>query len=236
MPVDYQAVEKKIEKFIKDSVKKAGTRGVVLGLSGGLDSSLVATLCVRSLGSENVLGILMPSETNSPQDVHDAKLVAEKLGIGHRVVPIKDMLDAFKIHIERQDQLALGNLSARIRMCILYYYANTLDYLVIGTGNKSEISIGYFTKYGDGGCDLLPIGGLYKTQARELAKSMGLPQQIIDRTPTAGLWPGQTDEGEIGMSYEQLDRVLSGKAENIRIKRMVNASEHKRRMPEICKL
>ena len=234
--MDYRAVEKRIEKFIKDTVKKAGARGIVIGLSGGLDSSLVAALCARALGPDRVLGVLMPSETNSPQDIDDARLVVGKLGIAHRIVPIKDVLEAFKMHLERQDELATGNLSARARMCILYYYANTLGYLVVGTGNKSEISIGYFTKYGDGGCDLLPIGGLYKTQVRELAKSMGLPQRIIDRVPAAGLRPGQTDEGDIGMSYEQLDKVLSGKAENIRIKRMVNASEHKRRMPEICKL
>jgi len=234
--VDYNSVEKKIEDFIVKHAKRAKAKGIVIGLSGGLDSALVATLSSRALGSENVLGVLMPSATNSPHDIHDARLIAEKLGIQTHIVPIKSILDSFKIHFEHHDERALGNLAARIRMCILYYYANHLNYLVAGTGNKSELSIGYFTKYGDGGCDLLPIGSLYKTEVRELAKSMGLPQEIVDRTPTAGLWPGQTDEGEIGMRYSELDKILAGKAENIRVMQMVASTEHKRKMPEVCKL
>jgi len=234
--VDYVIVEKRIEDFIAKRVKAAKARGVVVGLSGGLDSALVATLSVKAVGPENVLGALLPSPTNSPVDIIDARLIAEKLGIRTHTVPLKSIIDAFKLQFEHQDERALGNLTARIRMCVLYYYANHMNYLVAGTGNKSELSIGYFTKYGDGGCDFLPIGDLYKTQVRELAKSMGLPQVIIDRTPTAGLWPGQTDEEEIGMTYEELDRILSHKTEDIRVSKLVASSKHKRETPEVCKL
>lgn len=138
------SAEKKIEEFIAHSVKASGAKGVVVGMSGGLDSTVVATLCVRALGHERVLGVMMPSVTNTHHDLEDAKSVANNLKIRLKMVPIKSILESFKAHFEHHDQLALGNLAARIRMCILYYYANHLNYLVAGTGNKSELSIGYF--------------------------------------------------------------------------------------------
>jgi NAD+ synthase len=233
--VDFLSAEKKIEAFISRSAKKAGAGGVVLGLSGGIDSSVVAALAARALGPENVLGIMMPSSVNSPQDLEDSKVLAKKLGIKTKVISIQPMLDAFSSQL-KPEKRAIANLMARIRMCVLYYHANTMNYLVVGTGNKSEISIGYFTKCGDGGCDILPIGELYKTQVRQLAKTLGIPKAIIDKTPTAGLWPGQTDEGEIGMTYEQLDSTLAGKRKDSRVTKMVASSQHKRKPPEVCKI
>lgn len=233
--MDFLSAEKKIEAFISRNAKKAGAGGVVLGLSGGIDSAVVATLAARALGPENVLGIMMPSSVNQPQDLDDAKVLAKKLGIKTKVIPIQPMLDAFLSQL-KPEKRAVANLMARIRMCILYYHANTLNYLVTGTGNKSEISIGYFTKCGDGGCDILPIGGLYKTQVRQLAKVLGIPKAIIDKAPTAGLWPGQTDEGEIGMTYEQLDNALAGKRKDSRVTKMVASSQHKRKPPEVYKI
>ena len=233
--MNFLSAEKKIEAFISRSAKKAGAKGIVLGLSGGIDSSVVATLAARALGPENVLGIMMPSSVNQPQDIEDAKLVATKLGIKTKTISIQPMLDAFSSQL-KPEKRAVANLMARIRMCVLYYHANTRNYLVAGTGNKSEISIGYFTKCGDGGCDILPIGELYKTQVRQLAKSMGIPKVIIDKVPTAGLWPGQTDEGEIGMTYEELDKALMGRRKDSRVTKMVASSQHKREPPEVCKI
>lgn len=233
--MDFVSADKAICRFISEKVKKAGAKGAVVGLSGGVDSAVVAALASRALGGDNVIGIMMPSQTNSQADIDDAKLVAGKLGIKTIMVPIRPMVDAFQENLP-QDKKAIGNLTARVRMSILYYYANHLNYLVAGTGNKSEISIGYFTKYGDGGSDLLPIGDLYKTQVKGLAAFLGIPKKVIDRVPTAGLWPGQTDEGEIGMSYADLDSALAGKSLSLKVHKMVASTEHKRKPPEVCKL
>lgn len=226
---------KKIAGFIKKKVKDAGAKGVVVGLSGGLDSAVVAKLSVKALGKDKVLGLIMPSPTTNLEDTKDAEEFARSLGIPYKKIPLQSILEAFRAFLEL-DRAAYGNLMARTRMMLLYYYANLNNLLVVGTGNKSELSIGYFTKYGDGGCDILPIGDLYKTEVRELAGKLGIPKKIIEKIPTAGLWDGQTDESDMGVTYEELDRVLSGKAKNKRVQQMVKASEHKRRMPEICKI
>jgi NAD+ synthase len=233
--VDFLSVSKRIEEFISSKVKDAGANGIVVGISGGLDSAVVATLAARAVGPDNVLGLIMPSPITKRSDVEDAKSLAHDLGIHKKVIPLKSILGAFKDVLDG-DERAMGNLAARVRMCLMYYQANRLGYLVAGTGNKSEISIGYFTKHGDGGCDILPIGDLYKTEVRQLAGSLGVLKKFIDKTPTAGLWPGQTDEGEIGKTYEELDSILMGGHDDIEVRLMMESSEHKRKTPEVCKI
>ncbi|HIQ32694.1 MAG TPA: NAD+ synthase [Methanothermococcus okinawensis] len=208
-------VEKTVDKlinFIRDVVKRANAKGVVVGLSGGIDSSLVATLCVKALGRDRVLGVIMPERDTDPKDVEDAKMVAEKLGIKYVVSDITDVLKAFGaggyVPTREFDRIADGNLKARVRMCILYYFANKRKLLVAGTSNKSELYMGYGTKYGDLGSDFLVIGNLFKSEVRELARYLGVPQEIIDKPPSAGLWKGQRDEDELGITYELLDKIL----------------------------
>lgn len=197
--------------FIRRQVREAGAKGVVLGMSGGLDSSTVAALCVKALGPERVLGIHMPDENTDPSDTEDVRELSKRLGIKLRIIELGPVLQGFKNLPEfGRSKLVLGNLKARIRMAILYYYANLLGYLVAGTSNRSELRVGYFTKYGDGASDFLPLGSLYKTEVRDLARKLGLPERIIQKVPTAGFWPGQTDEGELGISYEKLDGIYRG--------------------------
>ncbi|AXI25693.1 NAD(+) synthetase [Methanofervidicoccus sp. A16] len=208
-------VEKTVEKlinFIRDVVKRANANGVVVGLSGGIDSSVVATLCTKALGKDRVLGVIMPERDSDPRDIEHAKMVAEKLGIKYIISDITDVLKAFGaggyVPTREFDRIADGNLKARIRMCILYYFANKRNLLVAGTSNKSELYMGYGTKYGDLGSDFLVIGNLFKSEVRELARYLGVPQEIIDKPPSAGLWKGQTDEDELGITYELLDKIL----------------------------
>ncbi|MFZ3058565.1 MAG: NAD+ synthase [Candidatus Methanoperedens sp.] len=213
MNQSYPAIKDKIVTFIKSKVRESGAQGAVIGLSGGIDSTLTAYLTVRALGPDNVLGLMLPeSGVTSKHDVDDALEVAKLLGIEHKVIEISPVLQAFSSAIpgfDSAENTANGNLKARARMCILYYHANLMNRMVIGTGNKTELLLGYFTKYGDGGVDIEPIGGLYKTQVRGLARHMDIAAKIIDKTPTAGLWPGQTDERELGVSYEMADRILT---------------------------
>ncbi len=179
-----------------------------MGVSGGVDSSVVAHLCVRALGRKKTWMFFLPERgVTPPEDKRDVRTISKQLGIQVKTIDIAPLLKPFR-GVLRPHLLALANLKARIRMCILYYHANARRALVVGTGNRSELRMGYFTKYGDGGCDLLPLGALYKTQVRALARYLGVPQSIIEKTPSAGLWPGQTDEAELGLSYEVLDRVL----------------------------
>ncbi|MDO9044445.1 MAG: NAD+ synthase [Methanobacteriaceae archaeon] len=242
----------KIEKFIERKVDESGSSGIVLGLSGGIDSTVVAYLSQRILGSSKVLGLIMPSETTSSEDVEHAQIVAEILGIEYEIIHIDPLIEPFQnLCSHESNELARANLKARIRMMILYYHSNSLNRLVVGTGNLSELLIGYFTKYGDGGVDILPIGDLYKTHVREVASGLEVPEEIIDKAPTAGLWPGQTDEEELGMKYEVLDEILylmidKSLEDNIivekvnlpineiqRIKERVRISSHKINSPEI---
>jgi NAD+ synthase len=243
-----------IESFIRHQVEVSGRKGVVLGLSGGVDSALVAKLCADALGSKRVLALGLPSGQGG-EDTRDAAAWAKSLGIGWRVVDIGRLADVFEEELKasRADRIARGNVQARIRMIVLYFVANTENRLVMGTGNKSELLSGYFTRWGDGGVDFLPIGDLYKTQVRAMAADLGVPKRIVEKTPTAGLWKGQTDEGELGITYEDLDRILLGielqlESEAIaekagvslplvsKVERMVAASVHKRKMPLIPKV
>jgi NAD+ synthase len=237
-------------RFIRHRVMLARARGAVVGISGGIDSAVVAALCVRALGKERVLGLMMPEE--KPEK--EAPLCIKWLGIRGRLLPIKKQVEAVVATLRpRPAKDVLGNIKARLRMLNLYTEANGSHLLVVGTGNKSELLTGYFTKYGDGGVDLLPIGDLYKTQVREMAEALGVPEVIRKLVPTAGLYPGQTDEGELGISYPELDRVLMGLelrldhakvakqagvplSEVVRIARRVEASIHKRATPPIPKM
>ena len=210
---DYPGTKEKIIAFIRQKVQEARACGAVIGLSGGIDSALTAYLAAEALGADKVLGLLLPEKgITSKEDIDDAMEVAKLLGIEHKTIDISKILTIFSSLIPDFDEknlLANGNLKARTRMCILYYHANLMHRMVVGTGNKTELLLGYFTKYGDGGVDIEPIGGLYKTQVRALSRYIGVPPRIIEKTPTAGLWHGQTDEGELGVTYEAADRILA---------------------------
>lgn len=199
----------KIAQGLKDFFEKAGFKKAVVGLSGGVDSALVAKFAVLALGKENVTALLMPHDDISlASSLPDAKAFAEELGIEYRTVSVRDYVERYKKLPWDETELAHMNIQARIRMTILYHYANSHNALVLGTGNKSEITLGYFTKYGDGGADVFPIGDLYKTDVWKIAEELSLPKTIIKKTATAELKAGQTDEGEIGMSYVEIDEIL----------------------------
>jgi len=237
-----EQLAEKLILWIRDKVLATGCKGVVVGISGGLDSSVLAVLCHRAF-PQSMLGLLMPCYS-SQEDVEHARTMVSKFSIPIKTVVLDTVFDTLlkALPDDRVDpsvaRLAEGNLKARLRMLTLYYFANQLKYMVAGSGNKSELSIGYFTKYGDGGVDILPLGGLVKGQVKELGSFLGIPQEIIDKPPSAGLWQGQTDEGELGLSYDELDRYLiTGKASNElreRIESMIAASDHKRLPPPVA--
>ena len=207
--IDVEKTKDDIVKFVQNKVSEANADGLVVGLSGGIDSTLAAFLACEAVGKENVFGIVMPSTTTPTEDKLHGTTIAQLLGINYKEIAIDSILNEFlSVTQLEENKLAIGNLKARIRMSIIYFYANSKNYLVSGTGNKSEILIGYFTKYGDGACDIEPIGDLYKTDVYQLAKYLEIPQEIIDKPPRAGLWNNQTDEDEIGMTYELLDKIL----------------------------
>jgi len=231
----------KLVAWIREQVEGAGRRGVVFGLSGGVDSSVVAVLCKRAF-PDSCLAAILPCYSLET-DIEHALAVAQKFQIPVRYVILDEVLDALLEALPDGEldpgtkKIAQANLKPRLRMTALYYLANRLDYLVVGTGNRSEISVGYFTKYGDGGVDILPLGNLVKSQVRELAIHLGIPEEIIRKPPSAGLWEGQTDEGEMGITYEELDRYLITGRARAEIKRRVDdmmaGSAHKRAMPLI---
>ncbi len=194
-----------VSGWIKEQIEGAGARGAVVGLSGGLDSSVTAVLCKRVT---DLLGLIMPIHSD-PLDEEYASLLAKEFDIHVRRVDLSPVYDAMVRVLPGPRGLPAANLKPRLRMATLYYFANKENRLVVGTGNKSEIMMGYFTKYGDGGVDILPLGDLLKGQVRELARELGIPSQIIARPPSAGLWAGQTDEGELGITYDQLDQILT---------------------------
>ncbi|MBI4153074.1 NAD+ synthase [Candidatus Woesearchaeota archaeon] len=241
MKKELEKMERKIINFIRAQAKAAS--GIVIGLSGGIDSSVVASLCARAIGNRKVVALVMPEhEVTMLRDIQDAKQLASELNIRCYISPIDDILSAIiksQPHI-KDDKKALGNAKARARMILLYAYANMHNYLVAGTGNKSELMTGYFTKYGDGGVDFMPIADVYKTEIIRLARHLNISKSIIDKAPSAGLWRGQTDEEELGMSYEELDSALRGEKASPekmdRIKELMDNSSHKRMLPKMCRI
>lgn len=234
--MDTEKLAQRLVKWIKEKVETAGAGGAVFGMSGGIDSSVIAALCIRAFPKTS-LGLIMPCHSIE-EDREHADLVAKTFSVPTRLVPLDYIVDDylnvmpdFKVD-SLVKRLAQANLKARMRMVTLYYAANQLNYLVVGSGNCSELTTGYFTKYGDSGVDILPLGNLVKKQVRELAQYLGVPQEIIDKPPSAGLWDSQTDEGEMGFTYEALDDyILTGKAPpelKKRIDSMHARSAHKR--------
>lgn len=199
----------RITEFIHAYVHGSGFSKAVIGLSGGIDSSLSAALSVRALGKENILGLMLPYKNSSPASFEDALLLAEQLDITHHKIDITPMVDSYFESFQPQaDMLRRGNWMARIRMCVLYDYSALHRALVVGTSNRTELLVGYFTQFGDGACAFEPIGHLYKTEVWQMAALLGIPDKIIKKTPTADLWADQTDEGELGLFYPQLDEIL----------------------------
>jgi NAD+ synthase len=197
-----------LTSFIRDAVETSRTAGVVVGLSGGIDSSFAAALAARALGPERVHGFLLPYRTSSPESEADARLVAEHLGIPHRLIDISPMIDAYFAIETDADAGRRGNKMARERMTILFDQAKHRNALVLGTSNKTEILLGYSTVFGDNASSLNPLGDLYKHQVWQLSRSLELPERVVSKAPSADLWPGQTDEGELGFSYALADEVL----------------------------
>ena len=194
--------------FIRSETRRAGFEKVLLGVSGGVDSALSCFLAAEALGGENVLAIRMPYKTSSQESFDHAQLVIDATGAQTTTIPITEMADGLIDKFPDMPRLRQGNIMARCRMIVLYDQSVAFKGLVVGTGNKTEILLGYSTLYGDSACAFNPIGDLYKTQVRQLAKAMGVPQIIIDKAPTADLWIGQTDEGELGFTYEEVDKLL----------------------------
>lgn len=236
-----EQLAEKLVLWIRDKVGAGGCKGVVVGMSGGLDSSVVAVLCQRAF-PQNTLGVIMPCYSRREDKAH-AQAVASKFSIPTVEVVLDGIFSYWQQELPDYEadpalsHLAQANLKVRLRMVTLYYIANQLGYMVAGSSNRSEISVGYFTKYGDGGVDIMPLGNLVKGQVRELAGFLGIPQPIIEKSPSAGLWEGQTDEEELGFSYEELDRyLLNGEASGEvreKIESRISASAHKRSLPPI---
>ncbi|TDX52715.1 NAD+ synthase [Orenia marismortui] len=236
---NYEEIIKGLIAWIQDKVKDAGGKGVVVGLSGGIDSSVTATLCKKAF-PDNTLGLIMPCGSK-PQDKEDAQLLADNFEMDYKEIDLEPvfntMLDLFD-HCE-SNKLSRANIKPRLRMTTLYYYASLNDYLVVGTDNRSELKLGYFTKFGDGGIDLAPLGNLVKSEVREVAKILGVPESIITKAPSAGLWAGQTDEDELGITYEEIDHyILTGEASS-KVKEIVDnleaKNQHKLVLPPIPK-
>ena len=208
LKINSKKVEQKLIRFIRNQTKNAGFSRVVAGLSGGLDSSLVVYLCSQALGKNNVFAIVLPYKTTPSVSINYAKLIARRYQVKTRFIDISEQIDAYFKNFSDADKIRRGNKMARERMSILYDQSKDFNAVVAGTSNKTEILLGYGTIYGDIACAFNPLGALYKTQLRQLAKDVGIPAQIIRETPTAGLWPGQTDEAELGVTYAKVDRLL----------------------------
>ena len=214
-------------KGVRQYFRKAGIRKVVIGVSGGIDSALALKLTADAIGNKNVIALVMPEKgLSKKEDVNDAVGLCKKLKVDYKIIEIGSILKNFKK--VKQNKTSWINLKPRIRMILLYNYANANNVLVIGTSNKTELKLGYFTKYGDGACDLEIIGDLYKTEVRALAKYLKLPESIINKVPSAGLFKGQSDEKEIGAKYEDIDKMLKGKKKiNSKIKKLIRKNKHK---------
>jgi NAD+ synthase len=257
LELDMPEIEKRVRRFIKEYVENSGADGIVLGLSGGIDSSTIAALSSLSIGGDQVLGLMLPEkETYNPKDVDDARLVAEKFGLKTQICDITPVVEAFYKAIpifDNEDRLCKGNIKARTRMIMLYYYANKLNRIVCGSSDKSETMMGYFTKWGDVAADISPIMDLYKTQVRKLAAHLGIPAELAAKPSTPALWSNQLAETELGIKYETLDLILFGlerfmtteeiarqlKIETMMVKKVKSrwlAVEHKRRTLLTAKL
>jgi NAD+ synthase len=208
LSIDTTAVRKLLTEFLKTEIHRAGLSKAVVGLSGGIDSSVSCLLAVEALGAENVLGVCMPYTTCSAESLEHAQLIIKQAGIASETVPIAAMADPLIARYPEMDARRKGNIMARVRMIVLYDRSAEFKGLVVGTGNKTEIMLGYTTLFGDSAYALNPVGDLYKTQLRQLAHALDVPKVIIDKAPSADLWKGQTDEGELGLTYEEVDRLL----------------------------
>ena len=253
LDLNLKEVHNELVEFLRESFKKTGFSKAVLGLSGGIDSALVAYLLRDALGKENVLAIMMPYKSSNPDSLNHAKLVVEDLGINSKTIEITDMIDAYFKNEEEATSLRMGNKMARERMSILFDYSSKENALVVGTSNKTEIYLGYSTQFGDSACALNPIGDLYKTNIWDLSRYLKIPNELIEKKPSADLWEGQTDEQEMGLTYKEADQILyrmleeNKKVEEVltegfnkdlvdNIVRRMNRSEYKRRMPLIAKI
>ena len=253
LDLNLKEVHNELVEFLRESFKKAGFSKAVLGLSGGIDSALVAYLLRDALGKENVLAIMMPYKSSNLDSLNHAKLVVEDLGINSKTIEITDMIDAYFKNEKEATSLRMGNKMARERMSILFDYSSKENALVVGTSNKTEIYLGYSTQFGDSACALNPIGDLYKTNIWDLSRYLKIPNELIEKKPSADLWEGQTDEQEMGLTYKEADQVLyrmleeNKKVEEVlaegfnedlvdNIVRRINRSEYKRRMPLIAKI
>ena len=253
LAIDTNVARQVIGPFIRGQLRQAGFEEAVLGLSGGIDSALVAYLVAEAIGAERLLCVLMPYRSSSDASRTDAEDVVRRLGAASELVDISPMVDAFFASDPDAAPLRRGNVMARQRMTVLYDRSVTWGGLVVGTGNKTESLIGYTTHFGDNACAFNPIGDLYKSQVRQLAAAMGVPEQIIRKAPSADLWPGQTDEAEAGFSYPVLDRLLFQRVDRrrtdeelaalgfdpalvARVDRLIATSEFKRQVPPIAVL
>lgn len=242
-----------IDRFLQEELGKTGLKGVVLGLSGGVDSALASALAVHALGPERVLSVKMPYRTSSPASEADADAVIAQLGLRAERVDITAMVDAYFEGAPDATPLCRGNFMARVRMAVLFDLSAREGYLVLGTSNKTELLLGYGTWYGDMASSLNPIGDLYKTQVWQMARHMGLPEPVVSKPPSADLWPGQSDEGEMGLTYAEADAILCLLVDERytmeevaamgiplalvqKVLGMVEASQYKRRLPIIAKL
>ena len=236
--------------FIRETVGKTGCSGVVIGISGGIDSAVVTKLCVDAIGADKVLNIFMPSRVTPAEDYKTTSEFCDSLGTEYKVIDIQPAVDALAAVLltGKETPLERGNISARCRMIVLYNLAKKRNSLVMGTSNQSEIMMGYFTKFGDGACDVTPLANMYKTEVRQIAKMIGIPDHIIAKPPSAGLWEGQTDESDMGIKYADLDRILYSMEQDFtdvqiasdtgipketvsEIRRQVESMEHKRLPP-----
>lgn len=251
---DSEKAAQTIRRFLTGKLNQSGLTGYVVGLSGGIDSAVATGLAVAAVGKEKVFGIMMPYRTSSSSSVEHATHYAQQLGIETLTIDISPMIDAYFGTIDESARLRAGNKMARERMSILFDHAHRLNRLVLGTGNRTEIALGYTTWYGDSACSLNPIGELYKTEVRAIAKLIGVPPAIIAKAPTADLWEGQTDEGEIGVTYDRIDQMLHmivdrgvtsmtelekagfNQADISRIVSLVNRNAFKRCLPDIAPL
>ena len=247
LTLDYGKVAKEVTRFISRQVKLRKKNGIVIGLSGGIDSSVCLILACRALTSHRVIGLSMPEKQVTPQkDLYNVRAMAKKLNIRYQEIDI-ERGKWFLLNNPTKDRLAGGNFSARIRMALLYYYAATNNLLVLGTADKSELMLGYFTKFGDAGADIFPIGELYKTQVRFLGKELQVPEQILQQPSSPGFWRGQLAEKEIGLPYSEIDRILDSYRRNRLNRRkfsqrkiklvidMIRKNQHKKDDIPICK-